>query len=130
MQRVDNPVTFSCGTNALKAVFVTGLAVGTCALVIGAATTTSTVALVIFSALAITAAAVSIASMTAAFSERASTIDGYFKAVGDHLKIALPAMWQFVAQTLVQALIEGCAKGITDNVYQRFTGRHVTRISL
>jgi hypothetical protein len=129
MQPVDTQVSFTINTNLVKAATVTGLAVGTCALVIASATAVSTVAMVLFGALAITAAAISIASMTAAFSDQSSTIEGYFGELKSHLKVALPALWQFVAQTFVQALVQGAANGISDRVTSSISGRPVQRFA-
>jgi hypothetical protein len=130
MQEVRSQFSFSIGTNFVKATTVTGFGVGTCALVIAAATATSGVAIALFAALAITAAAVSIASITACFPENSSTVDGYFSEIKSHLKVALPAMWQFVAQVFVQALVQGAAHGIQDRVTGAISGRPVTRISI
>ncbi len=126
----QNQSFFSISPGFVKAATVTGLGVGTCALVFAAATATSGIAIAFFSVLAITAAAISIASITACFSVNSSTVDSYFSEVKSHLKVAIPAMWQFVAQKLVQALVQGIANGLQDCITGKISGRNVTRFAM
>jgi hypothetical protein len=101
---------------------VTILAVATGGAVIGAATTAATAAVVAYSILAVCLGGVSIASVTAWVATNDSTTDPkiYFSTMKSHTGVALAGMFQFVAQTLVMALVQGLANGITRSIDRRF----------
>ena len=117
--------------NANKSAFITttSLAVLTAVsaiLAASAANTTSTFALVSYSALAITGAALSIAAVTAWFSlgDDGSTTDAgtYFKKLGEHAAYAVAGTFQFVAQTLVISVVQGIAQGISRSTSRAIGG--------
>ena len=110
---------------------ITALGVVTIGSAVAAATVATTVATVAYAALAVTSGAVSIASITAwvkirAEAEEEQTASNYLAKVKDHSMAAIPAMYQFVAQTLVQALVQGLADGIAKGVSRKIAGEDHT----
>ena len=101
---------------------ITALAVGTAASVIFAATSVSTVALVAYSILGITGAALSGAAITAYLDKDSVNVNNYFNTFKSHTGYALAISYQFVAQTLVQALVQGLANGISKAVSRKIAG--------
>lgn len=96
---------------------------------IGATTAVSTVSTVALAILAVTTAAISIASITAWVKTRDSahpTVNEYFENVRNHAGHAIVGMYQLVAQTLVQAVIQGIANGLSTAVRRKIAGPDVT----
>ena len=106
---------------------VTALAIGTGGAVYAAMTTTAAVAAIAYAILAVGLAGVSIASMTAwAASKHGDSASAYLDRLGSHAGIAVAASFQFVAQTLVQALIQGLASGVSTLVRRKISGADFT----
>ncbi|MCX6994962.1 MAG: hypothetical protein NTY13_03970 [Chlamydiae bacterium] len=106
---------------------VTALAIGTGGAVYAAMTTTAAVAAIAYAILAVGLAGVSIASMTAwAASKDGESGSDYIRKLGSHAGIAVAASFQFVAQTLVQALIQGLASGVSTLVRRKIAGPDFT----
>jgi hypothetical protein len=101
-------------------VTITALAVITAGSVVAAATITSTVAAVAYATLGITAGGLSIGSVTAWIDPSSVTAKLYFVNFKKHAAIAVAGTYQFVAQTLLQAFIRGCAEGLAGLAYRRF----------
>jgi hypothetical protein len=112
--------------NQAAFVTVSVLAVGTAASVFAAATAVATVATVAYSILAVTAGAVSIASISAWLDPTSTTIHAYFSNCSKHAGYAVAGAYQFVAQTLVQALIKGLADGVSTAIRRKISGDDVT----
>jgi len=102
------------------------LAVGTIASTVLAASVASTVATVAFAILAITLAAVSMASITAWIHKDSTDAEKYFSTMCTHIGYAIPALYQFVAQTLLAALVQGLADGITKAISRKIGGDDLT----
>ena len=87
--------------------------------------TAATIAAVGYGFFATVAAGVSVASVTAYLKTKAENGDvkDYLSNVGDHSKVAVAGMVQFVSQTLFQALVEGVGKGIRDLISDKISGR-------
>lgn len=106
---------------------ITSLAVVTGASVFLAATTASTVAMVAFAALGITGAGLSIGAITAWLAMKdGETAKDYFEKAKDHSAVSVAGMYQFVAQTLVQALVKGLGDGISAFFRRKIAGPDVT----
>lgn len=91
-----------------------------------AVTSVSTISLVAFSALAITAAGATAAVITAWISTSKGTSGEFFKAWKHHAAIGVAASFQFVTQTLIQALIKGFADSIVTLIGRKLRGEDVT----
>ena len=106
---------------------VTVLACATAASAIAAATTTAgTVALVAYTVLAILSGAISIASITAWVDPNSTDVKSYFSNLATHMGYAIAGTFQFVAQTLVMALVQGLANGISTAVSRKIAGPDIT----
>ena len=101
---------------------ITATGVATGALVFGAATAATTAGVVAYGVFAMTAAAVSLSSMTAWADEGSTDAPTYFKKVGQHAGYAVPAMVQFVTQMLFQAVARGVSDGVQTRVYRKISG--------
>ena len=117
--------------NQVAFVTVTALGVATAASAIAAATVASTVATVALATLAVTTGAVSIATITAwvavkGDADEEQTASNYFGTVKNHCAVALPAMYQFVAHTMLQALVQGLADGVRNAISRKIGGEDQT----
>jgi hypothetical protein len=120
--------------NVNQAAFLTTttLGVATIAATVSAvATTAGTVALVAYSILAISTAGLSISAITAWVAVKGDDRDDdncrtYFKTFVTHSGFALAGFFQFTAQTLVQAVINGLGKGIKRGIERRVGGADIT----
>ncbi len=99
-----------------------GLACATVGSVAGAVMAATKVAFVAYAALGITCGGASIASVTAWFDQTSDTTEKYFENLKGHAGIAIAGMYQFVAQVLLQALIEGLAQVVRQAVVDMFSG--------
>ncbi len=107
---------------------VTALAVVTAASIGAAVTTASTVAAVAYGVLGIGSGAVSIASITAWLDPNSTSVANYFSNLKSHAGYAIAGTFQVVAQTFVQALVQGAANGITKRVGDAIGGRQEPQV--
>lgn len=114
------PSSSTSGLNTAAFFLSTTLAVGTVASVFAAVSTTSTVAAVAAGFFAVTCGGGAIASITA-WTVSNST-DKYFENFKGHAGIAIGGLYQFVAHTLLQALIQGLADGIRQAISRKVSG--------
>lgn len=106
-----------------------GSAAVTIAGAVGAATTTSTVAMVAGGVFATIGAASGIASLTAwAAKSDSNTQKPYFEVYKDHLAKATVALTQLVAQTIFVEFVKAVGQGVGDAVISRFTGNNVNSV--
>ena len=83
----------------------------------------SKVAMVALGILGVTSAGVSIATMTAWLDKSSITAAKYWENVKNHSGIAIVGMYQFVAQTMVQAMVEAFARAIQYSIFETCLGR-------
>lgn len=114
--------------NANHAAFATITTLGavTIGSTVAAATVTATVAMVAYTVLAVTAGALSIASMTAWVDQSSTSAKAYFENFKSHSGYAIAGTFQLVAQTFLQALIQGLAGGIATRVHRNVAGPDIT----
>lgn len=112
--------------NTVAAATATFTAMGTIAATMMAASVASTVATIAYSILALTSAAVSIASITAWIHEDSKDADSYFNIMGDHIKYAIAGIFQLVAQILVQAVGKGLSDGVSTAIRRKISGPDIT----
>lgn len=104
---------------------VTALAVATIGTAVAAATAASTVGAVAYGIIAALGSALSIASMTAYVSlkgraDKEDTASEYFSEISNHAGFAIAAVFQFIGQTLMVAVVEGLGRGIFRSIERRF----------
>lgn len=112
--------------NVIAFTTVIGMAALTAGAAFGAITAVGTVAMVAYTVLGITGSALSIASITAWASPYSTDTSSYFKSVFSHAGIAIGAIYTFVAQTLIHAIIQGIANGIGRRISRRIGGADLT----
>ena len=104
---------------------VTALAIATISSAVLAATAATSVGAVAYGILAALGSALSIASMTAYASlagraDKEDSASEYFTEVSSHAGFAIAAVFQFIGQTLMVAVVEGIGRGITRSIERRF----------
>lgn len=105
---------------------VTALGLATAGSVVAAVTTASAVAAVAYGVLSVGLAGVSLGAIKAAFDTNSVDIESYFSNTRDAAGYAAAGLFQFAAQTFVQALIQGAAHGIGQRVQRSIGGPDVT----
>ena len=105
---------------------VVGLGVVTGGAAIAAAVTANTVALIAYTILAITAGGASLASVTAWLDATSTDAGTYFQNMQKHATIAIAGLYTFVAQTLLQSLIQGIANGVSKVITRKIAGPDIT----
>jgi hypothetical protein len=76
--------------------------------VYAAATATSGVAIATFAILATLLSAFTFASISAAFSDKSFSAQSYFSTVGEHLTVAIPAIFTVIGQALFKCSSRRC----------------------
>jgi hypothetical protein len=110
-------------TNCVAFGTVAALAAATAGFSIAAATTATTVATVAYAILGITAGGASFGAITAWFAtDKDSTAADYFRYMKSHAGIGIAAMYEFVAQQLLGAVVEGFRNVITGLIEEKFLG--------
>lgn len=108
---------------AFATITVSALATGGCAF--AAATAASKAAAVAYGILGIVSGSINLTSISAwMIASNDESAETYFSRIGNHASKAIPAAFSFISQTLLQALIQGVAKGIRDLVSDTISGRN------
>lgn len=105
---------------------ITGLGIATIGSVVVALGATSTVAMVAYGTFAVLGAAISNASMSAYMHPDSRSISQYFEKVSTHSGYAIAGTVQFIAQTLIQSLIQVAIGGISTNAARKWRGADIT----
>lgn len=113
-------------TNRAAFVTITGLAVGTGAAAFQAAVAVTTVATVAYATLAVLGAAISGAAIAAWADPKSTSASKYFENVANYSGYAIAGTFQLVSQVLVQAIVEGAARGIGNAIARKIGGPDVT----
>lgn len=95
---------------------ISSLGLLTAAGTIATITSASTITAVACGILAISGAALSLASVSAFFDDRSVDMCSYLKNVKSHAGFTLAGMYVFIGQTLVQSLIEGIGNGVSNRI--------------
>lgn len=117
---------FIMSINATAGATVTALAIGTIGACILAASVASTVATIAYAILAVGLGAVSIAAITAWIDKDSKDAETYFNKLGEHVAYAVPAFFQFFAQTLIMSVIQGISEGISKAITRKISGPDLT----
>lgn len=114
--------------NRVAFLTTTSFAAATIASAVKTATAVSTVAMASFAALTLTLAAVSAASVTAYFSAHEGqnlSAKDYFQIIGLHSQVLIAAFFQFTAQVMGQAVVDGVRRGVSRKIEERISGHAV-----
>ncbi len=116
--------TAKCQKNINYAAFATVTLLGAATIGSGilAATATSTAATVAYSALSVLGAAISGAAIVAYSSDKSKSVKSYFKNTVENSGYAIAGATQFVAQTMIQALVRGLAEGVATLIKRKIAG--------
>jgi hypothetical protein len=108
--------------NAVAFCTSTALAAATAGSALMAAAVASIVATVAYAILGITFAGLSIASITAWLDKDSVTVDAYFSKLKEHAGYAIAGLYQFVAHSLIQAMVQGLVDGIIKALSRKIGG--------
>ncbi len=100
----------------------TGLALATAGSVYAVVTAAAMTTQIACGILGVICTGASFGSIAAWMDTNSRNLDTYFSNLQHHTGVAIAGMSQFVAQTMVQAVVNGLAQGVSTNIRRKISG--------